>query len=359
LTIPKSVATIGFGAFSGNNIDRIEVEVENPVYDSRNDCNAIIETSTNTLVYGCKSTIIPSNVTSIGDEAFFSVSFMGNLVIPNSVTTIGDRAFNYCYNMSGNLVIPNSVITIGFEAFAGCSGFSNPLVLGSSVNEIGDFAFDGCDGIDTIISLNSNPPMLSWYVFGYDVMDQLVVGCGDKDTYEASEWINCFNTIQEDCNAYSVDVKNSTGGVVSTSVNSARLGEEVLVSYIAEPGYELNSITVCKADDETKTILCDNNSFVMLNFDVVVKPSFGNTSVNEDSNIAVSVYPNPAQGVITIEASNLQRIEVYNSLGQLVESRQSEGDVLECDLSGHEAGIYLIRMETASGIVTKRVVLTE
>lgn len=359
ITIPSSVTTIDGPQFSScSSLKQVIVEAENPVYDSRNNCNAIVESSTNVLISGCKSTVIPNTVTVIGNGAFASCNIT-SIDIPLSVTKIDHDAFTGS-ELEGDLVIPNSVVSIEDHAFYGCWNLNGTLVLGNSLAYIGRDAFADCFNLHRVISLASNPPALPYYeTFGYDGMDQLIVCCGNKDAYEASDWINCFHSIEEDCNAYSVGVKNSTGGVVSTSVNSARLGEEVLVSYIAEPGYELNSITVCKADDETKTILCDNNSFVMLNFDVVVKPSFGNTSVNEDSNIAVSVYPNPAQGVITIEASNLQRIEVYNFLGQLVESRQSEGDVLECDLSGHEAGIYLIRMETASGIVTKRVVLTK
>ncbi len=359
ITIPSSVTTIDGQQFSDcYHLEQVIVEAENPVYDSRDNCNAIVESGTNVLISGCKSTVIPNTVTVIGNGAFASCNIY-SIVIPLSVTKIDRDAFTGSMLM-GDLVIPNSVVSIEDHAFYRCWYLNGTLVLGNSLTHIGRDAFADCNNLHHVISLASNPPALPNYeTFGYDGMDQLIVCCGNKDAYEASDWVNCFHTIEEDCNAYSVDVKNSTGGVVSTSVNSARLGEEVLVSYIAEPGYELNSITVCKADDETVTIPCYKNNFVMPNFDVVVKPSFGNASVNEDNNIAVSVYPNPAQGIITIEASDLQRIEVYNSLGQLVESRQSEGDALDCDLSGHEAGIYLIRMETASGIVTKQVVLTK
>ena len=50
------------------------MEDGNPVYDSRNNCNAIIETATNTLHSGCKTTIIPNSVTSIGAWAFMYCS---------------------------------------------------------------------------------------------------------------------------------------------------------------------------------------------------------------------------------------------------------------------------------------------
>ena len=359
ITIPSSVIIIDGPQLSGCNIlKQVIVEAGNPNYDSRDNCNAIVESYTNELISGCKSTIIPNTVTVIGKGAFASCDIT-SIVIPLSVTKIDHDAFSWS-SLEGDLVIPNNVVSIEDHAFYGCLNLNGTLVLGNSLTNIGREAFADCFGLRRVIALASNPPDLpNNETFGYGMLDQLIVRCGNKDAYEASDWVNCFQAIEEDCNAYSVGVQNSTGGVVSTSVNSAMLGEEVSISYDVEPGYELSSITVCKADNPAMTVPCFNNSFVMPNYDVVVKPLFGNASVNEDSNIAVSVYPNPAQGIITIEASDLQRIEVYNSLGQLVESRQFEGDVLECDLSGHEAGIYLIRIETPSGIVAKQVVLTK
>ena len=83
------------------------------------------------------------------------------------------------------------------------------------------------------------------------------------------------------------------------------------------------------------------------------------TSITEDDENAIAISPNPTNGAISIEAECLQRIEVYNIIGQLIEKRQVDGDMVDCDLSGHEAGIYLIRIETANGIATKRVFLTK
>lgn len=60
ITIPNSVTTIGSQVFrSCDNLASIIVQNDNPIFDSRDNCNAIIETATNTLIAGCKNTIIP------------------------------------------------------------------------------------------------------------------------------------------------------------------------------------------------------------------------------------------------------------------------------------------------------------
>ena len=97
LYIPKSVTSIGFRAFSSTaSVTSITVENGNPVYDSRNNCNAIIETSSNTLITGCGVTVIPNTVTAIGEAAFFNAPYH-YVRIPGSVTTIGKDAFAGCW----------------------------------------------------------------------------------------------------------------------------------------------------------------------------------------------------------------------------------------------------------------------
>ena len=94
VVIPSSVISIGSSAFIGcASLTNIEISPNNKFYDSRDNCNAVIETSTNTLICGCKKTVIPNGVTSIGDYAFKDCYYIENIEIPSSVISIGIGAF--------------------------------------------------------------------------------------------------------------------------------------------------------------------------------------------------------------------------------------------------------------------------
>lgn len=100
VSIGKSVWSIGDDVFYGcRNLLSITVASGNSNYDSRDNCNAIIRTTSNKLMTGCMNTTIPNSVTSIGQGAFVSGSGMTMLVIPSSVTTIGGYAFVECSDL--------------------------------------------------------------------------------------------------------------------------------------------------------------------------------------------------------------------------------------------------------------------
>ncbi len=94
ITIPKNVSYFGTGNLSSLDLNAIAVDPGNTVYDSRNSCNALIETETNTLVEACSNTVIPDTVTAIGPEAFSDCTGLTRIVIPDSVVSIDSTAFD-------------------------------------------------------------------------------------------------------------------------------------------------------------------------------------------------------------------------------------------------------------------------
>ena len=119
LIIPQKVTSIGGPLFSINYLENLAVEAGNEVYDSRNNCNAIIETSSNKLILGCAKTIIPKGVVAINDKAFYrNHSFMlTSITIPSSVTSIGNYAFSSNDYLKSIFIYAPSVPTCGTGAF--------------------------------------------------------------------------------------------------------------------------------------------------------------------------------------------------------------------------------------------------
>ena len=216
ITIPSSVTSIGEGAFEGRfETESIEVAVGNPAYDSRDNCNAIIETASNTLIAGCNNTVIPSTITSIGGGAFYGCYRLTSITIPDSVTTIGGHAFECCSNLK-SITIPSSVTSIGSSAFCGCDELesievavgnsvydsrnncnaiietaSNTLIAGckntaipSTVTSIGEGAFFGCSGL---LSITISKFVTTIDRDGFNNCDNLeTVTIDSADIYEAA-----------------------------------------------------------------------------------------------------------------------------------------------------------------------------
>ena len=177
VVIPESVTSIGQSVFwACEQLTSIIVESGNTVYDSRDNCNAIILTATNVLMHGCNSTIIPNTVVSIYREAFNGRTGLTSIDIPNSVTSIGVAVFNQCFGLTSvsipnsltsiadnafsssgltSVTIPNSVTSIGGGAFSGCSDLTS-VTIPNSVTNIGDGVFSSCSGLTSIVVESGN-----------------------------------------------------------------------------------------------------------------------------------------------------------------------------------------------------------
>ena len=210
------------------------VDVRNPVYDSRDNCNAIIETATNRLVVGTKKTVIPESVTGIGKQAFYHVYASGGVQVggeyvydtidlPDNITSIEEEAFSGCryaaieklpsnlkaigasafLNMAGikSLKIPEGVTSIGEEAFYYCYNMTD-LTLPSSLASIGNGAFKGCKKLASITSYIKEPYDINDDVFeGSDGIFMstipLYVPYGTKEKYKKCDGWKYFSNIIE------------------------------------------------------------------------------------------------------------------------------------------------------------------
>ena len=149
IVIPASVKDISCESFVAcTNLSSIVVAEENEVYDSRDRCNAIMETATNTLIFGVKTTKIPATTEYIGDWAFYCNWDIIDMVIPEGVKSIGSWTFKYCINIP-KITIPGSVVEICESAFHGCRSLRN-VVLREGVKKIGAYAFSRCENLERV-----------------------------------------------------------------------------------------------------------------------------------------------------------------------------------------------------------------
>ena len=144
ITIPSSVTHIENSILSRcSSLANLTVEEGNSRYDSRDNCNAIIDTMNNMLICGSRNTVIPSSVLSIGKEAFSECNGLTSITIPKGVLSIGEYAFTHCRDLT-SITIPEGVESIGLAAFNECSSLTN-VTIPKSVTSIGDSAFEGCN----------------------------------------------------------------------------------------------------------------------------------------------------------------------------------------------------------------------
>ncbi|MCR5191903.1 MAG: leucine-rich repeat protein [Bacteroidales bacterium] len=279
ITIPSSVTYIGLYVFTWcSALTSISVDPGNTVFDSRNDCNAVIESSTNDLVVGCMNTTIPNTVTSISFCAFRGCIGLTSITISPTITYIGVAAFDGCSGLTSisvdpyngvydsrdncnaiiktatnelivgcmNTIIPNTVSSIESFAFGRCSGLTS-ITIPNSVTSIGGYAFERCEGLTTVnlgsglITIDAtafsyanlstvtcaanNPPSFSntsSYITTFGdckhTIGQLIIPCNRQSYY--SSWSSYFDSITcNDAYTMTLTTNNSSYGQVSGGGN--------------------------------------------------------------------------------------------------------------------------------------------
>lgn len=197
IKIPYSVTTIGESAFDGcSGFTSIAVEGGNSSYYDKG-C-AIIEAADNRLVHGCKNTVIPDGVTSIGKWAFYNCAEPTNIIMPESIRDIEEFAFFKCIGLTG-IIIPQNTVTIGKYAFYQCSRLQS-VTIPAGMKSIGDGAFFECKEIGNIYSHSKRPASIEERTFdGIHDTATLYVPTGTKEIYQAAPyWCNFTNIIEKD-----------------------------------------------------------------------------------------------------------------------------------------------------------------
>ncbi|MBP5371405.1 MAG: leucine-rich repeat domain-containing protein [Bacteroidales bacterium] len=271
ITIPESVTSIGQGILSGcNSMSSVKVDTKNTQYDSRNNCNAIIEKTTNTLVAGCPSSIIPDDVTSIREYAFQELSSLTSITIPNGVTSIGEGAF--CYTGLTSISIPESVTSIGYYAFDDIKtvlysgnatgspwgarnvysffddnfvyeaaektkiikyiGKGGDVVIPKSVTAIEEYAFRDCSGL-TSVTIPESVTSIGYYAFGSCKNLTSITIQNSMTSFDFYAFSDCDNltsvTIPEDLDLSSLYLYLTKDGIKYRILNGKE--EEVASSY--------------------------------------------------------------------------------------------------------------------------------
>lgn len=296
VSIGNSVTSIGDFAFSScSGLTSMTVSSGNTVYDSREGCNAIIETASNKLLFGCMNTTIPNSVTSIKSRAFYNNRGLTSINIPNSVITVGDSTFWNCSNLA-NATIGNSVNTIGTYAFYGCSGLTT-VSMGSSLSSIGDRAFYGCSALQTVTCLATTPPTIQEYTFN-PYPDMLYVPMESVDAYNTALYWRSFgnisgivpgyNTFVVDGIYYSSMNGNTAKVIANENIEGYYTGNVVIPSTVTYQGMTFDVVAI---DDNAFDGCYDLASVVIgENVTAIGEQAFqgcvGLTSVTIGSNVA-------------------------------------------------------------------------
>ncbi|MCQ2350260.1 MAG: leucine-rich repeat domain-containing protein [Paludibacteraceae bacterium] len=330
ITIPNSVISIGVNPFMGcSNLDTIIVDSGNTVYDSRSNCNAIIESSTNTLISGCKNTTIPNSVTSIGQNAFGSCENLASINIPNSVTMIDESAFKDCIGLV-SVSIPNTVTRIGQFAFAWCSSLTN-ITIPNSVTNIDLGAFRGCTSIADITLLATIPPVLGNDVFdGVNSSIPVHVPCGSLQSYTNSIKWSYFDNIKDESYSISVMSSDINMGDAYVSVYPTCDNPNATIEALLYPGYVFSHWS----DGDTV-----NPRTITLTSDTTLIAYFVSETGIEVAESLVQIYSN--ENTIYINGAEGEALVIYDVYGRVIYQGAAEDNK---PYEMPQPGVYMVKV---------------
>ena len=295
---------------------------------------------------------IPETVVSIGENAFLACSGLTTLDLGKSLDTIGPAAFYGCKGLTGSLTIPNSVRAIDYGAFYGCSGFTDTLTIGNSLTRIEEGVFYKCTGFSSLIIGNAVISIATSAFWGCTGFSGSLTIPNSVTNIEPNAFRNCSGFTGTLTLGSALD---SIGGEAFRSCS----GFSEVISLATEPpvfsfedvfgGFSCTTLIV-----PCGCISAYENSEWHDYFTTIIDNC---NEVPELDEMLASVYPNPTNGTLRIEAENIGSVSIYNMLGEKLFEAAVRGNSFEYDFSRHETGIYLVKILTGKGIVTKQVIV--
>ena len=352
LIIPKSMTSIGNDVFSRcSGLISITIAEGNPVYDSRENCNAIIKTSSNTLIRGCKNTTIPNSVTTIGRTAFSCCTGLTSVTIPNSVTGIDYYAFEDCTNLT-TVSIGNGVTSIGNGAFANCHKLIDVYCYARKGPTMGDDVFSG-SGVQFAtlhvpeLSVNGYRTTEPWSSFGN------VVAIEDESYTPTSIYLNYTSVSLTVGDSWQLTASVSPSGAPQSVTWSVVSGSSyVSVSPSGLVTANGAGIAIVRATS-TANVLVYKDCVITVQNPVIEGVAINNTNF-PDSNFRNWILSQDygQDGIITdgefanitkikVEGKNIQSLKGIEFFANLTSLNCAENQLTSLDLSKNVALNYL------------------
>ena len=223
--IPYSVELIYGNPFSScSDLVEIVVSPDNKSYDSRDNCNAIIDKSNNSLISGCKNTIIPDDVTRIADGAFYECKGLKSLVIPQNVTEIGLSAFGECTSLE-SINIPKGVRKIAAYTFTGCRNLKS-IIIPEGVSSIESDCFRDCISLTSVTIPSTVDSIGRYWYYSYYLDYETNQLDSVYTSYEENPFCGCISlesiTVAPGNTVF--DSRNNCNAIIMTETNELVVG---------------------------------------------------------------------------------------------------------------------------------------
>jgi len=274
---------------------------------------------------------------------------------------------------------------VGFEIVQTAAGFPAGCDYGPAIDEFGDWLYDGTTWA-TLVSLSSTLNF-NWNIQAY--IETAKKEAGTSSVILTQTPVNNPK-----------GMKVSTSGRINTASNASSntgtglilpdspMGSQLLGYYVWRTGdngalpYTIVSPGIVNAltyqDIHLNTIETATwKYFVTAEFQDSLNPAppsmmlcepssdtititFPTVGMNDLTNNSVSLYPNPANDVVNVVSTNdIKTIEVLNYIGQTVYSNKNVNlKTLKLNVTGFTAGVYFVKVTTASGIKTTKITVT-